>query len=44
VGRERYRNAAHTWRFTTREDNGWQVEAVGPFAWCGGYVRTDTCR
>lgn len=42
-GASAYRSEAHTWRFTTRQDNGWQVETVEPFAWCGGYVRQDAC-
>ena len=42
-GENTYRSAAHKWRFTTREDNGWQVAAVDPFVWCGGYVRQDVC-
>jgi hypothetical protein len=43
-GENSYRSAAHTWRFTTRRDNGWQIERVKPFAWCGGYVRADACK
>lgn len=42
-GENAYSSEAHTWRFTTRRDNGWQIEEVEPFAWCGGYVRSDTC-
>jgi hypothetical protein len=38
-----YKSEAHTWRFTTREDNGWQVVAVDAPIWCGGYVRQDAC-
>jgi hypothetical protein len=33
----------HTWTFLTREDDGWQISAVEPFTWCGGYVRADAC-
>uniref|UniRef100_UPI003F495C2C hypothetical protein n=1 Tax=Actinoplanes sp. CA-151224 TaxID=3239904 RepID=UPI003F495C2C len=38
-----YRSDKRTWRFQTREDNGWQVSAVQAPAWCGGYVREDAC-
>ncbi|WP_433298989.1 hypothetical protein ACQP2F_45005 [Actinoplanes sp. CA-030573] len=38
-----YRSQARTWRFQTREDNGWQVVAVDAPTWCGGYVRLDAC-
>ena len=38
-----YGSEAFTWRFETREDNGWQVSAVEPPTWCGGYVRLDAC-
>ncbi|MEU7902184.1 hypothetical protein [Actinoplanes sp. NPDC049118] len=38
-----YRSDAYTWRFQTREDNGWQVSAVEAPTWCGGYVRVDAC-
>jgi hypothetical protein len=38
-----YRSAAYTWRFQTREDNGWQVSAVEAPTWCGGYVRAAAC-
>ena len=38
-----YASEAFTWRFETREDNGWQVSAVKPPEWCGGYVRLDAC-
>ena len=38
-----YRGEKHTWRFRTREDNGWQVVSVDAPAWCGGYVRSDAC-
>jgi hypothetical protein len=38
-----YNSESLTWRFKTREDNGWQVAAVEPPAWCGGYVRADAC-
>ncbi|GAB1695141.1 hypothetical protein [Krasilnikovia sp. M28-CT-15] len=38
-----YRSQAYTWRFQTREDNGWQIVAVEAPAWCGGYVRADAC-
>jgi hypothetical protein len=43
-GENAYRSEAHTWRFTTRQDNGWQVEAVEPFTWCGGYVLAAACK
>lgn len=33
----------HPWRFTTRENNGWQIDSVTPYPWCGGYVPADTC-
>jgi hypothetical protein len=33
----------HPWKFTTREDGGWQVASVEPYPWCGGYVRVDVC-
>ena len=36
-----YRSQARTWRFQTREDNGWQVVDVDSPTWCGGYVRLD---
>ena len=39
-----YGSEAFTWRFKTREDNGWQVSAVEPPEWCGGYVRLDACK
>jgi hypothetical protein len=39
-----YRSDAHSWRFQTRDDNGWQVVAVDAPAWCGGYVPTQRCR
>jgi hypothetical protein len=39
-----YQSESHTWRFTTRQDNGWQIEKVEPPAWCGGYVRADACK
>jgi hypothetical protein len=42
-GNAGYRSSKYTWRFQTREDNGWQVVAVDSPAWCGGYVRTDAC-
>jgi hypothetical protein len=38
-----YDSDALPWRFETREDNGWQITAVEPPAWCGGYVRPDAC-
>ena len=38
-----YRSEAYAWRFTTREDNGWQVVSVDAPVWCGGYVRLDAC-
>lgn len=38
-----YSSEEHTWRFRTREDNGWQVVSVEAPAWCGGYVRLDAC-
>jgi hypothetical protein len=39
-----YSSDEHTWRFQTREDNGWQVVSVeAPAWWCGGYVRADAC-
>jgi hypothetical protein len=38
-----YSSTAHTWRFKTREDNGWQVVSVDAPQWCGGYVRLDAC-
>ena len=42
-GNAGYSSGEHTWRFQTREDNGWQVAAVDSPAWCGGYVRPDAC-
>lgn len=34
----------HPWRFSMqREDNGWRITHVEPFAWCGGHVRADAC-
>jgi hypothetical protein len=34
----------HTWRFSVhREDGGWRITKVEPFAWCGGHVRADAC-
>lgn len=38
-----FRSEQHTWRFQTREDNGWQVIAVEAPVWCGGYVRLNAC-
>ena len=38
-----YSSEKRTWRFETREDNGWQVVSVEAPAWCGGYVRLDAC-
>ena len=38
-----YRSDEHTWRFQTRDDNGWQVVSVAAPTWCGGYVRADAC-
>jgi hypothetical protein len=38
-----YNSDSLTWRFATRKDNGWQVTAVEPPAWCGGYVHADSC-
>lgn len=38
-----YSSEKHTWRFQTRDDNGWQVTAVDAPSWCGGYVRLDAC-
>ncbi len=35
----------HPWRFETRrDDDGWRVWSVEPYAWCGGHVRADACR
>lgn len=34
---------SHVWQFSTREDNGWQVETVTPYPWCGGYVKPSAC-
>ena len=42
-GTTSYSSEAHTWHFKTREGNGWQVQTVEPFTWCGGYVRSDAC-
>jgi hypothetical protein len=39
-----YRSDEQTWRFETREDNGWQVVSVEAPTWCGGYVRMDACK
>ncbi len=30
--------SSHPWRFTTHDDNGWQIEQVDPYPWCDGYV------
>lgn len=38
-----HHGAAHVWRFTIREDHGWQIVSVTPFPWCGGYVAADAC-
>jgi hypothetical protein len=38
-----YSSTKHTWRFQTREGNGWQVVSVDAPTWCGGYVRLDAC-
>jgi hypothetical protein len=38
-----HNGAAHVWRFTTRDDHGWQIVRVTPFPWCGGYVAADAC-
>ncbi|WP_246608155.1 hypothetical protein [Paractinoplanes toevensis] len=38
-----YSSEEYTWRFKTREDNGWQVVSVEAPTWCGGYVRLDAC-
>jgi hypothetical protein len=27
-----------------REDNGWQIEAVTPYPWCGGCVTATACQ
>jgi hypothetical protein len=35
----------HPWRFLVhREDGGWRITAVEPFAWCGGHVQAGACR
>jgi hypothetical protein len=39
-----YSSDEQTWRFLTREDNGWHVAAVDAPTWCGGYVRVDACK
>ena len=34
----------HPWRFSVhREDGGWRITKVEPYAWCGGHVRADAC-
>jgi hypothetical protein len=38
-----YQGTAQVWTFRTREDNGWQIEAVTPYPWCGGYVDAKAC-
>jgi hypothetical protein len=38
-----YRSSAHTWRFTTHEDNGWLIDSVQAPAWCGTYVVMTRC-
>jgi hypothetical protein len=38
-----YRSYTYVWRITTREDSGWRVSAVAAPAWCGGYIRADSC-
>ena len=39
-----FKGAGHTWVFVTRDDNGWQIENVEPYPWCGGHVTEQTCR
>lgn len=39
-----YQSDEFEWRIETREDDGWRVSAVHAPAWCGGYVRAETCR
>jgi hypothetical protein len=35
----------HPWRFSMRrEDGGWRITDVEPYAWCGGHVRADACQ
>ncbi|XVU25625.1 hypothetical protein ACQPZJ_00755 [Actinoplanes sp. CA-054009] len=35
----------HAWVFVVdREDGGWRVESVRPYAWCGGHVLIERCR
>lgn len=43
-GQGGYSSDEHTWRFQTRQDNGWQVVVVEAPTWCGGYVRLDACK
>jgi hypothetical protein len=38
-----YTGTTAVWTFLTREDNGWQIEAVTPYPWCGGYVTASAC-
>ena len=38
-----YQGTAQVWTFHTREDNGWQIEAVTPYPRCGGYVAAAAC-
>jgi hypothetical protein len=39
-----YPGTAQVWTFHTSEDNGWQMEAVRPYPWCGGYVDAKACK
>jgi hypothetical protein len=38
-----YNSPAHPWHFGLRDDDGWRIERVAPYAWCGGYVTTEGC-
>ncbi|MEU4216194.1 hypothetical protein [Actinoplanes sp. NPDC026623] len=38
-----YAGDRQTWTFHARRDNGWQIEKVDPYPWCGGYVNAHAC-
>jgi hypothetical protein len=43
-GATSYTADQQTWTFITHHGNGWQIEKVEPFAWCGGYVTAQACK
>jgi len=38
-----YTSSAHRWQFTLHNDDGWRIDSVEPYDWCGGYIRADLC-